>query len=81
MDRIPVIELDWFKGNEFLAIADVMYVEGVGICSHQPSLNIRPGVYEMLDMGGLIHCVSSDRLFTATQEEEQRYWRKLEEEG
>lgn len=71
-DRTPMTDFDWFQKSGHLAIADVVYVEDIGVCSHQPD-----GVHEgnrMLDVNGNIHLVSNDRLFYATPEEQAGYW-------
>ncbi len=43
--RTPMTEIDWFARSGRLAIADVVYVDGIGLCSHQP---MRPCVGHMV---------------------------------
>ena len=70
--RTPMVEVDWFKGCGTLAIADVVYVEGIGLCSHQPDGS--SDGHRMMDVTGRIHFVSTDRLFQASEEEVNFYW-------
>ena len=70
--RVPMLEVDRFKRSGVLAIADVVYVEGLGLCSHQP-LGPCEG-HRMMDEEEVIHIVSSDRLFQVSQKEAMDYW-------
>ncbi len=76
-NRTPMIEVDWFNPTERLAIADVVYVEGIGLCSHQP---LRPcDGHMVMDYKRFFYTVETDRLFEASQDERRLYWNVLED--
>ena len=78
MDRRHISTEEWFSGS--LAIADVVWVEGIGLCSHQPDLNRRlpPGWHRMRDVEGNVHFVETEKLFYADREERNRYWCEID---
>ncbi len=73
--RTPLLETSWFQGS--MAIADVVYVHGVGICSHQPDFRKRSliGCYRMMNVDGNVYTVEDNKLlFLTTWEERREYW-------
>ena len=80
--RIPMIEIDWFKSCGTLAIADVVYVEGIGLCSHQPDGRVAyiqfPKRHRVMDYLKYYYAVETDRLFEASQDERRLYWESLD---
>jgi len=70
-----MIEVDWFAKTDTLAIADVIYVKGIGLCSHQPDFDNRtPGKHRMMNIKGKVHYVTTDMLFDTEPEERHIYW-------
>jgi len=67
-----MLEVDWFKGIETLAIADIVYVEGIGLCSHQPDFS--GGGHRVMDYIGYYYKVETNRLFLPSQDELRLYW-------
>lgn len=72
--RTPLLEIDWFRETRKLAIADVVYVEGIGLCSHQPDFSgpdkLMKG-HRMMTVEGDIHFVQDDSLLFCTTREEK----------
>lgn len=63
------------EGYTSLAIADVVHVEGVGTCSHQPLYHkAPPGLFTVVDVEWNIHEVPIERIFIATREESITFW-------
>ena len=73
--RTPMVEVDWFESSGTLAIADVVYVEGIGLCSHQPMRSCDG--HRVMDYLRYIYVVETDRLFLASQDERRLYWENL----
>lgn len=77
--RVPMIEISWFKRSGVLAIADVVYVEGIGLCSHQPTGSYFGRIgHRVMDYLGYFYTVETDRLFEASPDERRLYWDSLE---
>jgi len=75
-NRTPLLEVDWFMPGRLLAIADVIYVNGTGICSHQPQIGKKTNGYRMMDVQGNVHIIKDPkRLYDTTREEIQEYWK------
>ena len=70
--RKPLSEVSWYKSSGTMAMADVMVVARVGLCSHQGY--IEPGRFKMADEVGKIHRIGIDRLFMPTIKEVSKYW-------
>ena len=75
MDRIPMTEVDWFKRSGHLAIADVVYVRGVGLCSHQLPKQMRPGRHRVMDMSGTIYITDTTSLLEILPGDTATYWK------
>ena len=75
-----MVEVDWFSKTEKLAIADVIYVKGLGLCSHQPIFGItKSGEHRVKDIRGYIHIVSTDMLYDTDIRERDLYWSYVHE--
>ena len=70
--RKPLVEVDWYKASKTMAMADVMMVARVGLCSHQGQIG--PGRFKMTDEAGNVHRIGEDRLFMPTFDEVRKYW-------
>ena len=78
-NRQPLIQVDWFiKSNGALAIADVVYVEGIGLCSHQPTVAVENEHYLMVDIKEKTHIVKADCLFVVSPDEHRWYWQNIQ---
>jgi len=66
-------DIDWFARSGHLAIADVVYVEGIGLCSHQPG-EAPYGTHRVMDVDRVYHFASTSQLFAPTEEEIREYW-------
>ena len=63
MKRELLLKQEWFLKSKRLAIADVIYVKGIGVCSHQPELGKQSFEgHRMCDMEGNIHIVNDIKL-------------------
>ena len=63
--------------SETMAIADVVYVESIGLCSHQPTAPVEDGYHRMADVRGTVHTVKTTRLFLASADECREYWQNV----
>jgi hypothetical protein len=78
--RVPLLECGWFQKSQRLAIADIVYVNGIGLCSHQPEIGVPFTGHRLQDLDGNIHIIVDDRLlFLASREEMDEYWRQSRE--
>lgn len=77
--RRGLMDIEWYQQSGSMAIADVMFVEGIGICSHQPgphySEKIQKKIFRMRDINGFIHDVEESKIFEAFPKECRYYWR------
>lgn len=71
---MPITETDWFKGS--LAKAAVMWIDGVGLCSHQPDLKnpLPKGQYRMINIRGNFSIVPTARIYEIELEMKKLYW-------
>lgn len=79
--RTKLLDISWFHKSQKLAIADVVYVHGIGLCSHQPDKKAPfvAGQHRLLDMDENYHIVTDNSLFfLVTQEEEREYWKAVD---
>lgn len=77
-DRIPMAEVDWFIGNERLAIADVVFVRGIGLCSHQPAGRMLYSRHRVRSLSGRIYITDSHSLYDILPGENSFYWETAE---
>jgi len=79
LDRAPLSDVDWFARSGQLAIADVVFVKEIWLCSHQLDLHSTNPAHRMMDIHrNIYHTEDTDRFFVATRDEICYYWENLE---